>query len=124
MKGLVLVAGKGTRLRPLTHTGPKHLIPLAGKPMMQYAIEHLVEAGIRDIGIVVGYMRDQIIEKFGDGSQFGAHFEYIVQEPQIGIAHAIKVSQEYIEDELMFLRNYSLENAVLSEKSIPLSVPP
>ena len=99
LKGLVLVAGKGRRLRPLTHTGPKHLIPLAGKPMMQYAIEHLVEAGIKDIGVVVGYMRDQIIERFGDGSQFGARFEYIVQEPQIGIAHAIMVSQEYIGDE-------------------------
>jgi len=99
LKGLVLVAGKGLRLRPLTHTGPKHLIPLAGKPMMQYGIEHLIEAGVKDIGIVVGYMRDKIIEYFGDGSKFGANFEYIVQEPQMGLAHAVAVSQEYIGDE-------------------------
>ncbi|MCR8463315.1 MAG: glucose-1-phosphate thymidylyltransferase [Crenarchaeota archaeon] len=99
MKGLVLVAGKGVRLRPLTYTEPKHLIPLAGKPMMQYAIEHLTDAGVKEIGIVVGYMKDLIIRKFGDGSQFNAKFEYIVQEPQMGIAHAIKVSQEYIGDD-------------------------
>ena len=99
MKGLVLVAGKGLRLRPLTHTGPKHLVPLAGKPMMQYGIEHLVDAGIRDIGIVVGYMREKIVEYFGDGSRFGARFEYIVQEPQMGLAHAVAVSREYVGDE-------------------------
>lgn len=99
LKGLILVAGKGLRLRPLTHTEPKHLIPLAGKPMMQYAIEHLVEAGIKEIGIVVGYMKEQIIEKFGSGLQFGVRFEYIIQEPQMGIAHAIKVSREYVGDD-------------------------
>ena len=99
MKGLVLVAGKGTRLRPLTHTGPKHLIPLAGKPMMQYAIEHLVDAGIRNIGIVVGYKKEKIIDFFKDGSKFNARFDYIIQEPQLGIAHAIKVARNYIGDE-------------------------
>ncbi len=99
MKGLVLVAGKGTRLRPITHTLPKHMIPLVGKPMMQYSIEHLIKAGVRDIGIVVGYLRDKIMEYFGDGSMFGANFEYIIQEPQRGIAHAISVSREYIGDE-------------------------
>lgn len=99
MKGLVLVAGKGTRLRPLTHTGPKHLIPLAGRPMMQYAIEQLVDAGVKEIGIVVGYMRDMIMDYFGDGSKFGAKFEYIVQEKPLGIAHAIKIAREYVGDE-------------------------
>ena len=99
LRGLVLVAGKGTRLRPLTHTGPKHLIPLAGKPMMQYAIEHLIEAGITDIGIVVGYMKEKIMEYYGDGSEFNSRFEYIVQEPQLGIAHAVAVSHEYVDDE-------------------------
>ncbi len=94
-----MVAGKGTRLRPITHTLPKHMIPLAGKPMMQYSIEHIIDAGIKDIGIVVGYLKDKIIEFFGDGTRFGVHFEYIVQEPQLGIAHAIGVSREYIGDE-------------------------
>jgi len=99
MKGLVLVAGRGTRLRPITHTLPKHLIPLAGKPMMQYSIEHLVEAGVKNIGIVVGYLREKIMNHFGNGDKFDANFEYIVQEPQMGIAHAIAVSRDYILDE-------------------------
>ena len=94
-----MVAGKGTRLRPITHTLPKHMIPLAGKPMMQYSLDHLIEAGVRDIGIVVGYLKRKIMEYFGDGSKFGARFSYIVQEPQLGIAHAISVSREYIGDE-------------------------
>ncbi|MEX0568880.1 MAG: glucose-1-phosphate thymidylyltransferase [Candidatus Njordarchaeota archaeon] len=118
MKGLILVAGKGTRLRPITHTLPKHMIPLAGKPMMQYSLDHLIDAGIKDIGIVVGYLKKKIMEHFGDGSKFGANFEYIVQEPQMGIAHAIKVSKDYIGDDpfIVYLGDNILKEGIAQFK--------
>ncbi|MGC8910399.1 MAG: glucose-1-phosphate thymidylyltransferase [Fervidicoccaceae archaeon] len=88
-KALVLAAGEGSRLRPFTYSRPKHLIPLLGKPMIQYPIEDLLSSGVKDIGIVVGYFGDLIKEHFGDGSRFNARFNYIFQEKRLGIAHAI-----------------------------------
>jgi len=93
-KGLVLAAGEGSRLRPFTFSRPKHLIPLLGKPMIRYAIDDLVSAGVRDIGVVVGYFGDLIREALGDGSSFGAKLTYIVQEKRLGIAHAIHLAIE------------------------------
>ncbi|MEM4889329.1 MAG: glucose-1-phosphate thymidylyltransferase [Thermosphaera sp.] len=89
MLGLVLAAGEGSRLRPLTFSKPKHLIRLLGKPMIQYPVEDLVSAGIKNIGIVIGYFGDMIREILNDGSRYGASFTYIVQERRLGIAHAI-----------------------------------
>jgi len=94
LKGLVLAAGEGSRLRPFTFSRPKHLIPLLGKPMICYAVEDLVRAGVRDIGIVVGYFGDMIKEVLGDGSAFGARFTYLTQEKRLGIAHAIHIAIE------------------------------
>ena len=94
MKGLVLAGGEGTRLRPFTLSTPKHLIPLLGKAMIEYPIQHLVDAGIRDIGIVVGYLGHLIEEYLGDGSRYGASFTYIKQERRLGIAHAIHLAIE------------------------------
>jgi glucose-1-phosphate thymidylyltransferase len=94
LKGLVLAAGEGSRLRPFTFSRPKHLIPLLGKPMIRYAIDDLVSAGVRDIGVVVGYFGDLIREALGDGSSFGAKLTYIVQERRLGIAHAIHLAIE------------------------------
>jgi len=94
LKGLVLAAGEGSRLRPFTFSRPKHLIPLLGKPMIRYAIDDLVSAGVRDIGVVVGYFGDLIREALGDGSSFGAKLTYIVQEKRLGIAHAIHLAIE------------------------------
>jgi glucose-1-phosphate thymidylyltransferase len=88
LKGLVLAAGEGSRLRPFTFSRPKHLIPLLGKPMIRYAIDDLVYSGVRDIGVVVGYFGDLIREALGDGG-LGARLTYIVQERRLGIAHAI-----------------------------------
>jgi glucose-1-phosphate thymidylyltransferase len=93
-KGLVLAAGEGSRLRPFTFSRPKHLIPLLGKPMIRYAIDDLVGAGVRDIGVVVGYFGDLIREALGDGSSFDARLTYIVQEKRLGIAHAIHLAIE------------------------------
>ena len=100
MKGLILAGGVGTRLRPITYAMPKHLVPLMGKAMIEYPIEHLVEVNIRDIGIVVGYLGELIRDYLGDGSRYGARFTYIVQKERKGIAHAIhlSISEGFIDD--------------------------
>jgi len=103
MKGLILSGGKGTRLRPLTYTGAKQLVPVANKPVLFYAIEDLVEAGITDIGVVVGDTADQIQAAVGDGSQFGARVTYIGQEAPLGIAHGVKIARSFIGDERFVL---------------------
>ncbi|MBI4972863.1 MAG: glucose-1-phosphate thymidylyltransferase [Candidatus Omnitrophica bacterium] len=102
MKGLILAGGHGTRLRPLTHTGPKQLIPIANKPILFYAIEDLVNAGIIDIGMIVGYTEERINaikEAVGDGSKFGAKITYIEQDAPRGIAHAVGITEEFMAGE-------------------------
>lgn len=103
MKGLILAAGEGSRLRPFTFLKPKHLIPLLGKPMIYYPIEDLVAAGITDIGVVIGYFGDIVRESLGDGSRFGASFTYIVQERRLGIAHAIHraIEEGFVDEEFI-----------------------
>lgn len=100
MKALITSGGKGTRLRPITHTSNKHLIPIANKPMIHYAIEAIVRAGITDIGIVYNPdTGDEIKKALGDGSKWGVKFTYILQEAPIGLAHVVKVSQDFIGEE-------------------------
>jgi glucose-1-phosphate thymidylyltransferase len=97
LKGLVLAGGKGTRLRPFTYTGAKQLVPIANKPIVFYAIEQLVACGITEIGIVVGEMKEQVRAAIGDGSRFGATVTYIDQPAPLGIAHAVKISQDFLD---------------------------
>jgi glucose-1-phosphate thymidylyltransferase len=98
MKGLILSGGKGTRLRPLTYTAAKQLVPIANKPVLFYAIEDLVESGVRDLGIVVGDTHEQIRAAVGDGSRFGAKVAYVEQNAPLGLAHAVKISEPFVRD--------------------------
>src|SRR5512136_3256832 len=100
MKGLILAGGAGTRLRPLTHTGPKQLIPIANKPNILYCLEDLRDAGITDIGIILGdVMPEKVQELLGDGSAFGVRITYIVQGAPRGIAHAVACAKEFMGNE-------------------------
>jgi len=100
MKGILLHGGYGTRLRPLTHTGPKQLIPIANKPISQYVLEDLVEAGVREIAIVLGDMYpEKVKEYYGNGSTLDTKISYIYQGEPKGIAHAIGLCEQYIGDD-------------------------
>ncbi|MBS7622850.1 glucose-1-phosphate thymidylyltransferase [Candidatus Bathyarchaeota archaeon] len=100
MKGVILHGGRGTRLRPLTHTGPKQLIPIANKPMSQYALEDLRNSGITDIAVVLGDVApEKVIEYYGDGSKFGVRLTYIHQGEPRGIAHAVGLARDFVGDD-------------------------
>jgi len=97
MKGIILHGGHGTRLRPLTHAGPKQLLPIGNKPMSQYALEDLKDAGITEIGVIIGDVYPEKVKEFyGDGSKFGVKITYIYQDKPAGISHAIKLCKDFI----------------------------
>ena len=114
MKGLILAGGFGTRLRPLTYTGAKQLIPIANKPIIFYGIEALAKAGIKELGIVVGDTAPEVMQVVGDGSRFGLRITYIPQEAPLGLAHAIKISRGFLGDEpfIMYLGDNLLKEGL------------
>ena len=115
MKGIILHGGHGTRLRPLTHTGPKQLLPIANKPMSQYCIESLREAGITDIAIVIGGLGSKKVEEtYGQGEKLGVNLTYIVQDSPKGIAHAINLCKDFVGDEkfVVFLGDNIIQKSI------------
>lgn len=97
LKGLVLAGGRGTRLRPLTHTAAKQLVPVANRPILYYVLDNLSEAGIRDVGIIISpESRKAIQEAVNDGSRWAMNVEYIVQEEPRGLAHAVKAARAFL----------------------------
>jgi glucose-1-phosphate thymidylyltransferase len=115
MKGVILHGGAGTRLRPLTHTGPKQLIPIANKPMSLYAIEALKEAGVTDLAIILGTIApEKVQEYYGEGERFGVKITYINQGEPKGIAHAVKLTEYFVGDEpfVVFLADNILKGGI------------
>jgi glucose-1-phosphate thymidylyltransferase len=114
VKGLILSGGKGTRLRPLTYTSAKQLVPVANKPVLFYGIEAIAAAGITDIGIVVGDTQAEIRAAVGDGSRWGVRVQYIEQDAPRGLAHAVKISRDYIGDQpfVMYLGDNLLNRGI------------
>jgi len=115
MKGIILHGGHGTRLRPLTHTGPKQLLPITNKPMSQYCIESIRGAGITDIAIIIGGLgSNKVKEYYENGENFGVNLTYIEQDEPKGIAHAIRLCKEFVNDEkfLVFLGDNIIQKSI------------
>ncbi|MEM0085021.1 MAG: glucose-1-phosphate thymidylyltransferase [Candidatus Methanomethylicia archaeon] len=115
MRGVILHGGAGTRLRPLTFSGPKQLIPIANKPVSQYVLEDLRDAGIRDIAIILGEIFPEMVrEYYGDGGRFNVKVTYIFQGKPLGIAHAVSLCREFVGDEsfVVYLGDNLIQNGI------------
>lgn len=114
MKGLILSGGQGTRLRPITHTSAKQLVPIANKPVLFYGLEAIRDAGITEIGMVVGEAKEEIKAACQDGSKWGVKIIYIEQEAPLGLAHAVKISEGFLGKEafVMYLGDNLIKDGI------------
>lgn len=115
LKGLLLTGGHGTRLRPLTYAGNKHMLPIGNKAMVLYGLEHLRNAGIKEIVVIVGPIKEGVVEALGDGSSFGLKITYVNQPEPKGLAHAVQLVEEYMNGEsfVMYLGDNLLKQGVV-----------
>ncbi|MEY2452981.1 MAG: glucose-phosphate thymidylyltransferase [Acidimicrobiaceae bacterium] len=114
MKGLILSGGAGTRLRPITHTSAKQLVPVANKPILFYGLEHMIAAGIREFGIVVGDTSEEIKAALGDGSRWGVSVTYIQQDEPLGLGHCVLISHDFLGDDdfIVYLGDNMIQEGV------------
>jgi glucose-1-phosphate thymidylyltransferase len=114
VKALILAGGAGTRLRPITHTRAKQLVPVANKPILFYGLEAIADAGIKQVGIVVGDTADEVMAAVGDGSGWGLSVTYIPQEAPLGLAHAVLIAREFLagDDFVMYLGDNLLKQSL------------
>ena len=112
MKAVLLAAGKGTRLLPISEFVSKQMIPIAGKFLLEYMIEDLVDAGFDELCLVVGHLGNQIKDYFGNGKKFNAKIQYVIQNEQLGTAHALKNVKQFVENErfLVYLSDTIIPN--------------
>ena len=114
MRALIPCGGAGTRLRPITHTSAKQLVPVANKPILFYGLEAIAEAGIKEVGMVVGDTADEVRAAVGDGSRFGLSVTYLPQEAPLGLAHCVLIAREFLGDDdfVMYLGDNLLRQGV------------
>src|SRR4028119_1619618 len=116
MKGLILSGGAGTRLRPITHTSAKQLVPVANKPVLFYGLEAIRDAGVTDVGIIVGDTAAEIEAAVGDGSELGIRVTYIRQDAPRGLAHAVLIAREFLgDDDFIMYRGDNFISGGISE---------
>ena len=116
MKGLILAGGSGTRLRPITHTGAKQLVPVANTPILFYGLQHMADAGIEEVGIIVGDTGDEIRAAVGNGSRWGLEVTYLPQDAPLGLAHAVLIARDFLGDDefVMYLGDNLLRDGITS----------
>src|SRR3954464_321712 len=114
MKALILAGGAGTRLRPITHTSAKQLVPVANKPILFYGLESIAEAGIREVGIITGDTGPEVMAAVGDGSRWGIEVSYIPQDAPLGLAHCVLIARDFLGDDdfVMYLGDNMLEEGL------------
>lgn len=118
MKAVILAAGEGQRLEPLTNLRPKPMVPIANQPLLEYVIDSVSDAGIDEIVLVVGYKRERIQTYFGDGHRWGVDIEYAVQEKQLGTGHAVLQAADHVDDEFLVLNGDRIITADLVEQLV------